>query len=112
MLERARKAFVTLHAPQCSAIQPDGSTDAPETHTIMFRHAASSEEEPESEARLYRFFCGMGAYNQSHVYYLHDEADGLRELQFATPELDIRYENDDSEGKVESMTIIGYQRGG
>ncbi len=109
VLERARKAFVTLHAPQCSAIQPDGSTDAPETHTIMFRHAASSEEEPESEARLYRFFCGMGAYNQSHVYYLHDEADGLRELQFATPELDIRYENDDSEGKVESMTIIGYQ---
>jgi hypothetical protein len=33
----------------------------------------------------------------------------LRQLQFASPELDIRYENDNSEGKVESVTIIGYR---
>ena len=55
------------------------------------------------------FFCGMGAYNEGHIYYLYDEVEGLRELQFATPELDIRYENDNHEGKVESVTIIGYR---
>ncbi len=29
-------------------------------------------------------------------------------MQFATPELDIRYEHDDTNGKVDSMQIIGY----
>ena len=32
----------------------------------------------------------------------------MRQLHFATPELDIRYENDDFEGKVQSINIIGY----
>jgi hypothetical protein len=109
VLEQARKAFAALHASECSAIRPDGSTDAPESYTIPFRYTSGSEDDPESTARLLRFYCGAGAYNESHVYYLHTEVEGLRELHFATPELDIRYENDDSEGKVESMTIIGYR---
>ncbi len=78
-------------------------------YKIPFRYASDTDDQPERQARLFRFFCGAGAYNESHVYYLYDEIDGLRELQFATPELDIRYENDDSEGKVESVTIIGYR---
>lgn len=108
-LEQARKAFAVLHAGQCSAIRPDGGTDAPEAYRIAFRYASGSETDPESTARLFRFYCGAGAYNESHVYYLHTEVEGLREVQFATPELDIRYENEDQEGKVESMTIVGYR---
>lgn len=109
VLEQAKEAFVALHTPQCSAIKPDGQVDAPETYTIPFRYSSSGEDEPESQARLFRFYCGSGAYNESHVYYLYGEVGGLRELQFANPELDVRYESDDSDEKVESMTIIGYQ---
>jgi hypothetical protein len=32
----------------------------------------------------------------------------LRELHFAAPELDIRYENDDTDAKVESINVIGF----
>lgn len=109
VLEQARLMFVTGHAGQCSAIRPDGTTDAPQDYTIAWQHHDAGEYEPERHARLIRFFCGMGAYNESHVYYLWKEVDGLGELQFATPELDVRYENDDPEGAVESVAIIGYR---
>jgi hypothetical protein len=108
VLEQARLMFVTGHAGQCSAIRPDGTADAPEAFKIAWQQPDASESDPERQARLFRFFCGMGAYNESHVYFLWNDIDGLRELQFATPELDIRYENDDTEGKVDSITIIGY----
>ena len=42
---------------------------------------------------------------QPHLY---EEDSGLREQQFATPELDVRYADGDKEAKVESVTIIGY----
>lgn len=108
ILDQARKMFATDYAGQCTGIRPDGSTDAPEDYTIAWRYHTAAEDEPDQKARLLRFFCGTGAYNESHVYYLWKEVEGLRQVQFATPELDIRYENDDHEGKVESMTIIGY----
>jgi hypothetical protein len=108
VLEQARVMFSTLHAGQCTAIPADGTADAPESYLIPWRHHASAEDEPEQEARLLRFLCDTGAYNEGHVYYLWKEAEGLRQLQFATPELDIRYENDDEESPVESLGIIGY----
>ncbi|TIT70749.1 MAG: DUF1176 domain-containing protein, partial [Mesorhizobium sp.] len=43
------------------------------------------------------------------VYYTYDDVAGVRQLQFASPELDIRYENNNSEGKVEGIHIIGFQ---
>lgn len=36
----------------------------------------------------------------------------MRQLQFAEPEMDIRYVNNDSEGKVRSMHVIGFQTTG
>src|SRR5690606_16655721 len=55
-----------------------------------------------------RFFCYRGAYNESHVYYLADEHGDVQQLQFARPELDIRYQDDDTEKPVESIRIDGY----
>ena len=51
----------------------------------------------------------MAAYNESAVYYIQDETTGLRQLQFTVPELEIRYENGNSEGKVEAINIVGFQ---
>lgn len=59
-------------------------------------------------ATLYKFFCGSGAYNVNHMYYLETEYDGLAPVAFATPLFDIVYENDDFEGAVLDMPLTGY----
>ncbi len=59
-------------------------------------------------ATLYRFFCGSGAYNVNHMYYLETEYEGLVPVGFATPQFDVVYENDDFEGAVLEMPMTGY----
>ncbi len=56
-------------------------------------------------ATLYRFFCGSGAYNVNHMYYLETEYEGLVPVGFATPQFDVVYENDDFEGAVLEMPM-------
>ncbi len=112
VLERAKAMFAIDYARQCDATRPDGTAAGePEEHVI---HTADTTGDgtgdgSEKAARLFRFFCSMGAYNESAVYYLAADADTLRQVQFATPELDIRYVNPDNQEKVESVGIIGFQ---
>lgn len=108
VLELARKLFAASRKGQCDA--GDGSReDAVANYTISYRNKTDADDAAPSTARLFRFFCSMGAYNETHVYYLWNEVEGLRELHFAVPELDISYENDNTEGKVESVDIVGYR---
>lgn len=107
VLPQAKAAFEASHSA-CDPHSPGANQPEVAEYQIRFRNASDTDDQPEREMRLFRFYCGAGAYNETHIYYQYDEADGLRELQFATPELDIRYENDDFEGKVESVSIIGY----
>lgn len=108
VLEKASTAFRASH-PGCDPDSPGGAQKSKvEDYRIAFRLASDTDDQPEREARLFRFYCGAGAYNETHVYYQYDQSGGLAELRFATPELDIRYENDDIEGAVESVTIVGY----
>jgi hypothetical protein len=104
---QAKTAFEASH-PDCDPNSPGSDQEEVSEYKIPFRYASDTDDQPERQARLFRFYCGAGAYNETHVYYQYDETNGMRELQFATPELDIRYENDDFEGKVESVSIIGY----
>ncbi|AZO12726.1 MULTISPECIES: DUF1176 domain-containing protein [unclassified Mesorhizobium] len=109
-LEQARKAFVATYGDQCDKQTPDGKPVAePSAYSIHYKDKDAGADEPERETRLFRFFCSMAAYNESAVYYISDDVSGVRQLQFAAPELDIRYENNNSEGKVESIHIIGFQ---
>lgn len=111
VLEQAKAAFAATHAQQCNSLAPGQPAEAikPEDHTITYHDSQEGTAGPERKARLIRFFCTAGAYNQIHVYYLADEARGLRELHFATPELDIHYEDNNPEGKVEAVNIIGFR---
>lgn len=111
VLEQAKAAFAAIHAAQCNSLaagQPDDATK-PEDYVITYRSGRDGETGAEQTARLIRFFCTAGAYNQIHVYYLFDAARGLRELHFATPELDIHYENNNTDGKVEAINILGFR---
>ncbi|PDQ19603.1 DUF1176 domain-containing protein [Mesorhizobium sanjuanii] len=109
-LEQAKKAFAATYGDQCDKETPEGKpVGEPATHTLHYKDATAAADEPERETRLFRFFCSMAAYNESAVYYISDDVSGVRQLQFASPELDIRYENNNSEGKVEAINIIGFQ---
>jgi hypothetical protein len=109
--EQAQKAFAATYASICQTLAPGAEPGAadPERYEIGFHYSSDPEDQPERKAQLFKFGCGAGAYNTNEVYYFADDTGDVTQLQFATPELDIRYENDDTEGKVESIAIIGYQ---
>jgi hypothetical protein len=108
---RTEAMFRAAYGGICQTLEAGAEPGAadPQMHDIGFRYASEPETEPERKARLFRFQCIYGAYNSSEVYYLADDTGEITQLQFAVPELDIRYENDDYEGNVESVTIIGYR---
>ncbi|MER9231774.1 DUF1176 domain-containing protein [Mesorhizobium sp. M0622] len=109
-LEQAKKAFAATYGEQCDKDMPGGDPPGePDAYSLRYKDAGAADDEPERETRLFRFFCSMAAYNESAVYYIYDDVSGVRQLQFASPELDIRYENNNSEGKVEGINIIGFQ---
>lgn len=110
LLERARALFEAARGEECNGAA-FGDEPPADVYAIPFRPSYAADDSPLEQATLIRFFCGAGAYNESHVYYLSTEVDGLRQMSFAEPELDIRYEDDGSENPVEDMRIIGFTSG-
>lgn len=111
LLDSTRAFFDTNYTDQCLGAFRAGTDPArlePDSYDFSFKYSYDSPEEPEHKARLFRFYCDSGAYNEQHIYLLHDKIGGLREVGFAVPDLDIRFENDDSSGKVESINVSGF----
>jgi hypothetical protein len=108
-LEQAKALFAATHAEECAAasIGSSAAPAEPDLYTIKY----PTSDGVELEARLFRFFCSMAAYNEDHFYYLADNG-GVSEVSFAAPELDIHYENGDTEGKVEAVNVIGFRSDG
>jgi hypothetical protein len=109
-LKQAKTMFAASKGEECTSLWPDRQRDPPEpeVYTIKY-HTTGSSDGDELEAQLFRFFCSMAAYNEDHFYYLSDEASGVREIHFATPELEVQYENGNSDGKIEALNVIGYR---
>lgn len=104
VLERAKAKFMGSRLDSCQIEEGN----EPQAWDISYRYTSDTESEPARKATLIRFYCSRGAYNEVHVYYLADDIGEMRELHFAVPELDIRYENNDSDAKVESVNVIGF----
>jgi hypothetical protein len=103
------KAFKQAYGTTCDTLaDAKPEADEPEVNTLKFRYSYDTDADPEHEATLFKFECSAGAYNFGQVFYLADEM-GFRQLQFAEPELDIRYDDPDEQTKLKSMTIIGYE---
>lgn len=106
-LDSAKRAFLAAYSETCSKEDPEGrQTGEPTVYNISYK---PSEDQPDVTVRLFRFFCSMGAYNEVSVYYFSDAERSVTQLQFAEPELDIRYEDDNTESKVEHIGITGFR---
>ncbi|MER9853552.1 MULTISPECIES: DUF1176 domain-containing protein [unclassified Mesorhizobium] len=108
-LEQAKKAFLATYGDQCDK---QFLADEPTVFSIKYKDKDAQPGDPDKETRLFHFSCSAAAYNESSVYYMTDEVSGVQQLQFAEPKMDIRYENNDSNGKLLGMTIIGFQTSG
>ncbi|WP_214471836.1 DUF1176 domain-containing protein [Mesorhizobium sp. dw_380] len=108
-LEQAKKAFLATYGDQCDK---DLLAKEPAAFSIKYKDKDAQPGDPDKETRLFHFSCSAAAYNESSVYYMTDDVAGVRQLQFTEPEMDIRYVNNDSEGKVESMHIVGFRTTG
>lgn len=103
--QRARK----LHALAGGACDEDvsGWEDEDFASWEITYKPSYSDDAPEETVTLVRLFCGAGAYNVTHSYYIMTEYAGLQPLALAEPVYDIKYENDDFEGTVEEIKLTG-----
>lgn len=108
VLEQATRAFAATYGEQCPIPPAEVVRPDPQAFVLTWRDGRDGADSAERQARLYRFSCSVAVYNEDAVWYLHDEIAGLRQLQFATPELDIHYVGDGQED-VEAIGIIGYR---
>ena len=76
---------------------------------MKYRDSADAADQPDRMVTLYRFFCNSGAYNELHVFFMKNIYDELQPLAFPEPTIHVNYENEDSEGKVLGIKIIGMQ---
>ncbi|WIY54369.1 DUF1176 domain-containing protein [Devosia sp. YIM 151766] len=66
------------------------------------------DDAPEVEVTLIRIFCGAGAYNLQHAYYIQRQYEGLTPLPFAAPSVEAHYaEGDDIDSGLESLAVTG-----
>lgn len=109
-LRKAEARFDAVYGDICLPVGQDAAPEAarPESHAIPFNYRTDPADAPKRQARLFRFFCSSGAYNELHVYFLADDTGEILPLHFATPELSIRYRDDDPEKEVEDVQIVGY----
>jgi hypothetical protein len=105
---RAREAFAANFKETCAPQQgePPISERQAEVTELKFKGALDAPDDPERTAGIYRFFCSRGAYNESHVFYLHNGED-LTLVSFAEPYIHVDYENEDSDGKVLGIKVTG-----
>lgn len=105
--ERATRAFETTYGQTCWTTQTGNEQD-PESHLIRYKLEHDSDDMPEREARLYRFLCDRGAYNESDVYFLVHEHEEALPVRFVIPDFEIRYADEGSRERVSQINVIGY----
>jgi hypothetical protein len=107
MKEQAKEMFQAVFADRCNMAL--ANQEEPEQHELRFRYSHASEGDPDEVMHLFRFFCDRGAYNEIHAYVVTDSRGLVAPVDLATPELEIQYEDDDSEKKATDTRIIGFQ---
>jgi hypothetical protein len=105
---RAQESFAAGFKESCASTEdkPPLLERKPDIYEIKYKGGFDAPEDPEKTATLYRFFCDSGAYNERHVFYLQN-GESIQPVSFAEPFIHVDYENEDSEGKVLGIKVVG-----
>ena len=108
---RAAEAYMATYRETCA---PQDEADKlelrkPDIHELNYRENSDEADQPDRTVSVYRFFCTRAAYNETHVYFIKNAFDEIQPLAFAEPAIHVDYENEDSEGKVLAIKIIGME---
>lgn len=106
-LQEATRLFLATHAQDCPAAVA-AEIPASDSYEVALPPRDGAPEGATEQARLIRFACDSTASNQTHAYYLWSKAAGATAIGFATPELDIHYEGNDSSKTLEGVDVIGF----
>lgn len=108
-LQRVTKIFAFQQQANCTSLveRTDDTAGKPEVYELKTHMSGETASDPERIYHLYEFGCSLFAYNASTIYYLANDYGEARQVSFAEPHLDIKYEDADSE-KLTSMVVNGY----
>lgn len=107
---RAKEAFLATYKEACAGGDDDKMENrTPEVFEMKYQEPSDEPDVPDRSTTLYRFECTRGAYNLGQVYFQRSGLDELQPLTFAEPDIHVNYENEDSEGKVLSIDVIGFK---
>lgn len=106
-LEAAKVQFAAVFGGDCDAVKAEEAAE-PESFDIEFNYPTDPQDQAKRKARLFRFPCSSGAYNQTHVFFLADDEGKVAPVHFAQPELDIRHVDDDPDKEVSALNLIGF----
>ena len=109
MLHKAKAAFLKDYSGICPLVAAESGAAEPGKWEIGFNYESDPRGTPERKATLFRFDCAKTADNDTAAYYLADDRGGIRNLRFAVPDLDIRYDDDRTKKKVDRIYVIGFR---
>ena len=105
---KAKAQFVAEASAQCDkTAELQGGLSEPEVNVFSYRLKSDEAKAAQRQATLFTFVCSMAAYNETDVFYLADDVNGLRRLSFAEPEFDYAYFDQDS-AKLKTMKLTGF----
>jgi hypothetical protein len=103
------RIFALSFAEPCEqGIWGDSEMRTPQVYDFSYREPWDEADAPDESLRLYRFFCGSGAYNVQSVYMTWVADTGLRALSFAQPSFEATYVDPDNfDGAVSAIALTG-----
>jgi Protein of unknown function (DUF1176) len=106
---RATEAFLNTYKEACAGGGDIKLEDRkPQIFEMKYREASDEVDAPDRMVTLYQFECTRGAYNLGQVFFVRNGFDELQPLTFAEPDIHVNYENEDTEGKVVGIDVIGF----
>lgn len=107
--ELVARLFALSFAEQCSwGLSGDPEMLTPKTYDLSYRYDFDAADTPDRSLRIYRLFCGSGAYNLQHVYMSWTADDGIRVLNFAQPTfVATQADPDNPDSALTGITLTG-----
>lgn len=109
-LAKASALFATTKPDVCDLTPFGAGADdlVAQSYDLSYLSGDGGQEGAQRTARLFRFLCWRGAYNEGHVYVLATDDGSVSLLHFAVPEFEVSYVDDDFDGEVASLTVTGF----